>query len=99
MDCLQGECAWGVFMRSTFDEIIYVFMIDNTGIFTLTGLSPEEVSQDVGNIQHDSHPAILHDGENTITAIAEGTQMMFYVNDQLLATHTAYDAANPARFP
>ena len=96
MDCLEGECAWGVFMRSTFDEIVYVFTIDNKGNFTLTGLSSEEVSQEVGNIKHDSDPAVLHDGENSITAIAEGTQMMFYVNDQLLATHTAYDGANPA---
>ncbi|MDO9546579.1 MAG: hypothetical protein Q7J07_07495 [Pelolinea sp.] len=96
MDCLEGECAWGVFMRSTLNEIVYVFMIDGAGNFTLTGLSTEEVSQDVGNIQSGSHPSILLDGENTITGIAEGTQMMFYVNDQLLASHKANDATNPA---
>ena len=96
MDCLEGECAWGVFMRSKFDEIVHIFMIDEVGKFSFTGLSSEETSQSLGNIQTDNHSAIQPDDENTITAVAEGKQMMLYVNGQLLVTHDAFDAENPA---
>lgn len=95
MDCSAGDCAWGVFVRSSSESIVYVFMIDNNGSYSLTGLSPLEINQGLGNIQTASHSVIQRDGRNTITAIAEGAQMIFYVNDVLLATHEAYDAANP----
>jgi len=95
MDCSAGDCAWGVFVRSSSESIIYVFMIENNGSYSLTGLSPQEVNQGLGNIQTASHSAIQHNGRNTITAIVEGAQMMFYVNDVLLTTHEAYDATNP----
>ena len=94
MECLEGGCAWGVFVRSTTDAIAYVFVIDNEGGFSLTGLTPQETTGDLGNIQHGSHASVLKDSENTITAVVEGTQMMFFVNDMLLATHEAYDANN-----
>jgi hypothetical protein len=96
MDCIEGECAWGVFMRSKFDEIVYIFMIDDRGIFSLTGLFSEQESQELGNIQTENHEAIHPNEENTITAIAEGTQMMFYINGKLMAIHEASDSANPA---
>lgn len=95
MECLEGDCAWGVFVRSTTEEIVYVFMIDDEGSFSLTGLTPQENIGNLGNIQHGSHISILKDGENTITAVVEGAQMMFFVNDMLLAEHKAYDANNP----
>jgi hypothetical protein len=96
MDCIEGECSWGVFVRSKFDEIEYIFMIDETGKFSLTGLSSEQGSQVLGNILSDNHSAIKLDDDNTITVVAEGKEMMFYVNDQLLATHDADNAENPA---
>lgn len=96
MECLEGGCAWGVFVRSTTDAIAYVFVIDNEGGFSLTGLTPQETTDELGNILHGSHASVLQDSENTITAVVEGTQMMFFVNDTLLATHEANDADNPA---
>ena len=95
MECLEGDCAWGLFVRSTTEAIVYVFMIDDEGSFSLTGLTSQETAGDLGNIQRGSHVSILQDGENTITAVVEGAQMMFFVNDMLLAEHKAYDANNP----
>jgi len=95
MECLEGDCAWGVFARSTTEAIVYVFMIDDEGGFSLTGLTPQETRGDLGNIQLGSHASILQDGENTITVLVEGAQMMFFVNDMPLAAHKAYDADNP----
>ena len=95
MECLEGDCAWGVFVRSTTDAPVYVFIIDNEGGFSLTGLTPQETAGDLGNIQHGSHASVLQDSENTITAVVEGAQMMFFVNEMLLATHEAFDADNP----
>ena len=95
MECLTGDCAWGVFIRSTGETMTYIFMIHNDGNYSLTGLSPQETDQALGNIQAASNSIIRKSGENTIVAIAEGAQMMFFVNDVLLAAHEAYDASNP----
>jgi hypothetical protein len=81
------DCSWGVFVRSEFDMVDYFFMIDNEGFFMLTGSTDNDAARYLGNIDSGSHPAIVWDGSNNITAVAEGDQMEFYVNGELVTTH------------
>ena len=93
MECLEGECGWGVFLRSTIEEIRYVFLVDSKGYFSLSGLLEENST--LGNIKYGSSESIRIDGGNTITAIMEGEQMMFFINNNLLASHQADSAIDP----
>jgi len=70
-------------------------MINNSGRYSLTGSSDNESSRYLGNIDSGSHSAIVGDGTNTITAVADGLQMEFYVNGELIITHEAINSANP----
>jgi len=88
-------CTWGVFVRSTSDEIVYFFMIDNQGVFSLTGSSENEANRYLGNIKSGSNSAIVWDGVNNISAVVDGTNMEFYVNGQLIIAHEAINAENP----
>ncbi|MCD6356308.1 MAG: hypothetical protein J7L66_03385 [Anaerolineaceae bacterium] len=90
----QG-CTWGVFIRSESNEIVYFFMINNSGQYTLTGSSDRESARYLGNIDSGSNGAIVWDGTNTITAAADGKQMEFYVNGELIITHEAINSENP----
>ena len=83
------DCTWGVFVRSEFDMVDYFFMIDNEGFFMLTGSTDNDAARYLGNIDSGSHPAIVWDGSNNITAVAEGNQVEFYVNGELVTTHTS----------
>ena len=95
MECLEGDCGWGIFLRSTFEEINYVFLIDNQGQFSLTGFGGDGVTSQLGNIQSGVHETISVSEENTISAIMEGEQMMFFVNNNLLASHRAGSGEDP----
>ena len=89
------SCTWGVFIRSVPNEIVYFFMINNSGRYSLTGSSDRESSRYLGNIDSGSNSAIVGDGTNTITAVADGKQMEFYVNGELITTHEAINSENP----
>lgn len=49
----------------------------------------------LGNIDDGSNSAIVWDGTNTITAVADGKQMEFYINGELITTHEAINSENP----
>jgi len=83
------DCTWGVFVRSKSDEIVYFFMIDNQGWYTLTGSTENDAARYLGNIDSGSHSAIEWDGVNNLTAVADGRDLEFYINDELVATHEA----------
>jgi hypothetical protein len=89
IDSNYRDCTWGVFVRSEFGLVDYFFMINNEGIYTLTGSTDNDAARYLGNIASGSHPAIVWDGSNNITAVAEGDQMEFYVNGELVTTHTS----------
>jgi len=89
------DCTWGVFIRSESNEITYFFMINNNGRYTLTGSSDRESSRYLGNIDSGSNGAIVWDGTNTITAVADGELMEFYINGELITTHDAINSENP----
>jgi hypothetical protein len=89
------DCTWGVFIRSESNKIIYFFMINNSGRYTLTGSSDRESSRYLGNIDSGSNDTIVWDGTNTITAVADGKQMEFYINGELITTHEAINIENP----
>lgn len=94
-DSVYKSTAWGVFVRSTEADIVYFFMINNEGRYMLTGSSEREEMRYLGNIKEGGSNAIIWDDFNNITAIAEGNQMEFYVNDELLATHESIDDFSP----
>ncbi len=94
-ESLYKSTAWGVFVRSTQNEIIYFFMINNEGRYMLTGSSEREEMRYLGNIEEGGSGAIVWDDFNNITAAVEGNQMEFYVNGELLVTHEAIDAFSP----
>lgn len=96
MDSKFRDCTWGVFVRSTTGEIVYFFMINNEGRYVLTGSSDEEENRYLGNIDSGGHNAIVWDGTNNITAVAEGKSLEFYVNDELLVTHEGINAVDPS---
>ena len=95
MESIYQGCTWGVFIRSESNEIVYFFMINNSGRYSLTGSSDNESSRYLGNIDSGSNSAIVGDGTNTITAVADGKQMEFYVNGELIITHEAINSENP----
>lgn len=95
MESNYQSCTWGVFIRSVSNEIVYFFMINNSGRYTLTGSSDRESSRYLGNIDSGSNSAIVGDGTNTITAVADGIRMEFYVNGELITTHNAINSENP----
>lgn len=86
--------AWGIFVRSTSNDLTYYFMINERGEYSLTGSTAADAQRYIGNITSGKHDAILWEQENTITALVEGTQMQFYVNDVLMLTHEANNFAN-----
>lgn len=94
-ESLYKSTAWGVFVRSTQNEIVYFFMINNQGRFMLTGSSDQEANRYLGNIKEGGSKAIIWDDFNNITAVIEGTQMDFYVNGELVTSHEAIDAVSP----
>jgi len=94
-ESLYKSTAWGVFVRSTQNEIVYFFMINNQGRFMLTGSSDQEANRYLGNIKEGGSKAIIWDDFNNITAVIEGTQMEFYVNGELVTSHEAIDAVSP----
>ncbi len=94
-ESLYKSTAWGVFVRSTQNEIVYFFMINNQGRYMLTGSSDQEANRYLGNIKEGSSKAIVWDDINNITAVIEGTQMDFYVNGELVTSHEAIDAVSP----
>jgi len=95
MECMEGDCGWGIFLRSSFEEINYVFLVDNRGQFSLTGFGGEDETSQIGNLQSGSHESVATSGGNTITAIMEGEQLMFFVNNNLLASHRAENGEDP----
>jgi hypothetical protein len=94
-ESLYKSTAWGVFVRSTQNEIVYFFMINNQGRYMLTGSSERESMRYLGNIEDGSSKAIVWDDVNNITAVVDGTQMEFYVNGELVTTHEAIDTTSP----
>jgi hypothetical protein len=94
-ESLYKSTAWGVFVRSTQNEIVYFFMINNQGRYMLTGSSDLEANRYLGNIKEGSSKAIVWDDVNNITAVVDGTQMDFYVNGELVTSHEAIDAVSP----
>ncbi|HUV16337.1 MAG TPA: hypothetical protein VMW28_07235 [Pelolinea sp.] len=95
MESKYKQCTWGIYVRSTFNEIVYFFMIDNQGVFSLTGSSDNEANRFLGNIKTGSNNAIVWDGVNNISAVVDGKQMEFYVNGKMLVSHEAINAENP----
>lgn len=89
------DFTWGIFVRSTTDEIVYFFMINKEGVFSLTGSSDKETNRFLGNIKSGGNSAIVWDDVNTLSAVVEGTTMEFYINDELIVTHEAINAENP----
>ena len=81
--------AWGVFVRSTANDLTYFFMVNDRGEYTLTGSTSAEGARFLGNIARGKHNAIRWQEENTITAVIEGPLMDFYVNDELVLQHVA----------
>lgn len=94
-ESVYKSTAWGVFVRSTGNEIVYFFMINNQGRYMLTGSSERESMRYLGNISEGSSPAIVWDDVNNITAVVEGSQMDFYVNGELVTSHEANDTVSP----
>jgi len=89
LDSQFKNCTWGVFVRSKSDEIIYFFMINNQGRYTLTGSTDNDAARYLGNIDSGSHSAIVWDGVNNLTAVADGRELAFYINDEIVVTHEA----------
>lgn len=87
--------TWGVYIRSKMDEIVYFFMIDKSGAYSLTGSTENEANRYLGNIKSSTHNAIKWDSTNNITAVADGRQLEFYINDKLIITHEAINAVDP----
>jgi hypothetical protein len=94
-ESIYKSTAWGVFVRSSEYEVIYFFMINNQGRYMLTGSSEREEMRYLGNIDEGGSNAIVWDAVNNITAVAEGAQMEFYVNGELVVTHEAINASSP----
>jgi len=95
MDSKFRDCTWGVFVRSTSNELVFFFMINNEGRYTLTDFTYDETYRYMGNVKNGSHGAIVWDAMNNITVVVEGKLMDFYVNDELLVTHESYNAIDP----
>lgn len=95
MESNYQNCTWGVFVRSLTNEIVYFFMINNSGRYMLTGSSDREASRYLGNIDSGANKAIVWDGTNNLTAVADGDQMEFYVNGELIISHEAINSENP----
>lgn len=91
------DCTWGVFVRSEANQIDYFFMINNQGRYTLTGSTDRDAAKYLGNIDSGSHNAIVWEGVNNITAVAEGRNLEFYINGELITTHEA-NSTNPINF-
>jgi hypothetical protein len=95
MESIFKSCAWGVYLRSTSNEVTYFFMITNEGRYMLTGSSDEESRRYLGNIDAGGHNSIIWDGTNNITAIVDGKHIEFYINGKLVLEHEAINATNP----
>ena len=95
MDSKYRDCTWGIFVRSTSDEIVYFFMISNEGVYSLTGSTDVDANRYLGNIKSGNNGAIVWDGWNNLTAIVEGTSMEFYINGEFIMAHEGNNSTNP----
>jgi len=95
MDSKYRDCTWGIYVRSTSDEIVYFFMISNEGVYSLTGSSDVDANRYLGNIKSGNNGAIIWDGWNNLSAVVEGTSMEFYINGEFILAHDAINSINP----
>lgn len=95
MDSKYRDCTWGIYVRSTSDEIVYFFMISNEGVYSLTGSTDVDANRYLGNIKSGNNGAIIWDGWNNLSAVVEGTSMEFYINGEFIMAHDAINSINP----
>lgn len=79
------DCHWGIVVRGDYQSG-YEFSIDNQGHYFLTyyGETPNDY---IGNIKVGSHSAIRWEEPNTITALVEGDNLSFFVNEVPIMTY------------
>ncbi|NLW92933.1 MAG: hypothetical protein GXY34_15195 [Syntrophomonadaceae bacterium] len=86
------NCNWGIIVRGDYLNG-YEFSIDNQGNYFLTYVGPT-ANDFIGNLKYGSHSAIRWDRPNTITAIIEGKNLSFFVNDEPIITYESDNAMN-----
>jgi len=84
--------SWGLIVRGDYENG-YSFIINNQGNYWLSNLGSETADY-LGNIKLGSHSAIKWEQPNTITAVVEGENITFYVNDTAIISHEVADPNN-----
>ncbi len=87
------NCHWGIVVRGDYQSG-YGFSIDNQGNYYLTYLA-ETSNNYMGNIKAGSHSAIRWEEPNTITALVEGDNLTFFVNEVPIITYQADNSTRP----
>jgi hypothetical protein len=86
------NCQWGIIVRGDYQNG-YGFTIDNQGNYYFT-YEGSKTNRYIGNIKTGSNSAIKWNRPNTISALVEGRNITYYVNDEPIIAYEADNAIN-----